>query len=254
MTVCHSDHLRILSRPEWVEPVVLFLRDKAVAAGACDEDTAQRLVIAFTEAITNAIVHGNYELSSDLKQDGGEPFRQAIAQRQADPDYAERIVDIRVDYQPDRCVWTVTDQGRGFDVDKTLARLASSDPEAVLASGRGIAIMQAFVSELNWDQGGRQVQLIVESQRGEERRVSRRRKYTATIAVQPGAGQAFEAIARDLSDTGIAFITTEPLAVGSPTTITLDLYRETERRQPGTIVRCNAIAPPFYDVAVHFGA
>jgi anti-sigma regulatory factor (Ser/Thr protein kinase) len=253
-SVCHSEHLRILSRPEWVEPVVMFLKDKALAAGAIDADTAQRLVICFTEAITNAIVHGNYELSSDLKEQGGEAFRKALDERKAEPGYAERIVDVRVDYEPDRCTWTITDQGKGFDVQKVLDRLNSDDPEVILASGRGISIMQAFVSEVAWDQGGRQIRLTLETQAGSERRTSQRRKYTATIGLTCADGTTLEAVARDLSDTGIAFITTQPLDQDTRVTVALDLGRDSEHTLTGRIVRCNAIADPFYDVAVHFEA
>ncbi len=252
MSVCHSDHLRILSRPEWVEPVVMFLRDKALAAGACDQATAQRLVIAFTEAVTNAIIHGNYELSSELKEEGGKAYIDALEDRKADADYVERIVDIRVDYQPDRCIWTVTDQGNGFDVEDILKKLESDDPDTILASGRGIAIMQAFVNEVSWDQGGRQIRLAIDTKTGSERRTSERVKYTATIGVQTDQIDCFEAIARDLSTTGIAFISTQAIRKGDTATITLDLHHENERQVAGTIVRCNAIADPFYDVAVHF--
>lgn len=253
-TNCHSDHLRILSRPEWVEPVVMFLRDKAIAAGAVDADGAQRLVIAFTEAVTNAIVHGNYELSSELKEHGGERFRQAINDRMGDPAFAERIVDIRVDYEPDRCTWTITDQGKGFDVQKVLDRVNSDDPEVMLSSGRGINIMRAFLSDVSWDHGGRQIRLTIDSARGSERRGSARRRYTATVGVRGEDGAMVEAVARDLSETGIAFIASQPLDVGARVTITLDLRRDSESQLTGRIVRCNAIADPFYDVAVHFEA
>jgi len=247
-----GEHLRILSRTDWVEPVALFLKNEAIVSGVCDQGQADRLVVAMTEAITNAVVHGNYELGSELKQQGGDAFGKALAQRQADPQYFARVVDIRIDYQPDRCTWTITDEGRGFDVDKAVARLESDDPMELLASGRGISIMKAFVDEVNWSAGGRRIQLTVHMGDGRERRVADRRQYTATVGVHPSEGQPHEALGRDLSETGIAFVTTHLLRPGQAATVTLDLHQPTQRMVTGKIVRCQSVAHPYHDAAVQF--
>jgi anti-sigma regulatory factor (Ser/Thr protein kinase) len=245
------EHLRILSRPDWVEPVAMFLKEKAMAAGVCDDAGAQRLVIAMTEAITNAVVHGNYELSSALKEQQG-AFREALEQRKADPTFASRVVDVRVDFQPDRCIWTVTDQGRGFDVEHALSRLDSDDPEVILASGRGISIMKAFVDEVWWDQNGRQVHLAIHMGSGPERRGAARHKYTRAVAIHRDAEPDHEAIARDLSVSGIAAVTSEPINLGEHVQVTLDLRLPSEKKISGMVVRCNHVAGDFHDVAVHF--
>lgn len=247
------EHLRILSRPDWVEPVAMFIKNKALASGACDADAAQRLVIAMSEAITNAVVHGNYEISSALKEEQG-AFRQTLEQRQADPAYASRVVDVKIDYQPDKCVWTVTDQGQGFDVEQALAKLDSDDPEVILASGRGISIMKAFVDEVWWDQHGRQVHLAIHMGNGPERRGATRLKYTRAVAVHRPGEEDHEAIARDLSTTGIAAVTSIPVRVGEAVEVTLDLRLPTETRCAGTVVRCDPVAGDFHDVAIHFDA
>lgn len=248
-----STHLRILSRPDWVEPVATHLRDRAVVAGACDGVAAERLVMAITEAVTNAIVHGNFELESALKQRGDGSFAKEMAKRSEDPDYASRVVDIRVDYEPTRCVWTVTDQGLGFDAEGFVKQLDECDPSDDIPSGRGITIMRAFVDEVEWSKGGRQVRLIVYAERGEEQRASSRRKYTAAVRVQrPGDLGGIEAIARDLSATGVAFVTAEPMAEGDSVVVTLDAHMPTAYPVTGRIVRCRAVSEPYHDVAVHF--
>jgi anti-sigma regulatory factor (Ser/Thr protein kinase) len=245
-------HLRILSRTDWVEPVAMFLRKTAVESGVCDDAAATRLVVSMTEAITNAIVHGNLEISSELKQKGDDSFRKALAERQQNPELSSRVVDIRVAYEPDRCTWTITDQGNGFDVQKALARLESDDPMEILASGRGISIMKAFVDEVSWSEGGRQIHLSIFLDKTPERRTAERSCYTATIGVHPADGQMHEAIGRDLSETGIAFVTSTALRPGVDVTVTLDLRQTTEQFVTGKIVRCNPIAPPYFDAAVHF--
>lgn len=246
------EHLRILSRIDWIEPVVMFLRDRAVACGVCNQETAKRLVVAMTEAITNAIVHGNYELSSDLKEQD-DKFKKALAERASDLTYVGRIVDIRVHYTPQKCTWTITDQGKGFDFKKLLEKLDASDPDLALKSGRGILIMRAFVDEVEWAEGGRQVRLAINLHQGPEKRAAPRRKYVATIGLRPdGEPTDTEAIARDLSATGIAFVAARALPPGTPVTITLDLHKPTQRSVHGRIVRCLDLAGEFHDMAVHF--
>src|SRR5437763_1947522 len=86
--VAERTHLVIPSMPNWIEPTVEFLRQKAVLGGACQETRSGKLLIALHEAITNAIIHGNLELSSDLKEQGDSMFAEALAQRCTDPTLA----------------------------------------------------------------------------------------------------------------------------------------------------------------------
>src|SRR5262249_55510978 len=136
--VGERSHLVIPSLPNWIEPTVEYLRQKAVLCGACQESRSGKLLIALHEAVTNAVVHGNLGVSSELKEQGNTAFAEALAQRAADPAYAERVVDILVEFEADVCRWIITDQGNGFDIERVLARCMSDDPEVLLSSGRGI--------------------------------------------------------------------------------------------------------------------
>src|SRR5437660_9743486 len=91
------------SRPDWIEATVEFLRRKAVLCGACEESRAGKLMVALHEALSNAIVHGNLELSSELKEQGDNSFAEALAHRVSDPRLAERVVDVVMDYDGDGC-------------------------------------------------------------------------------------------------------------------------------------------------------
>lgn len=154
-------HLRLPTRPEMVEPTVMLLKERAVQTGACSHDHVTNLVIALTEAITNAIIHGNLEVSSDLKEKPDDSFSQLVAQRSNDPAYAARIVDILVEDNGNACSWTITDQGRGFNVDSHLQRLDGVEPDIELASGRGILLMRALMKNVSWANHGRQVSMTL---------------------------------------------------------------------------------------------
>ena len=247
------EHLRILSHPGWVDSVVMFLKQRALAAGVCTPEVANRIVVALAEAITNAIVHGNYGISSQLKRDGGKAFKETLEERSKDPQYVGRLVDIRLEYTPERCIWTITDEGQGFDVEGMLKKLNSDEPDLTMESGRGIAIMHAFVDEVSWSEGGRQVSLVIELSQDKEKRLAPRRKYVVAIGVERDDGvQKFEATSRDISQTGMALVGAESLPVGTEVGITLNLRMVKERRVHGKVVRCLPLAGGFYDLAVHF--
>src|SRR5689334_9384502 len=77
--VAEQYRLRVPSRLEWIEPVVSHLVDRAVACGAVAPGRGGHAMLALHEALTNAIIHGNLEVSSDLKEHGDDAFAQAIA-------------------------------------------------------------------------------------------------------------------------------------------------------------------------------
>src|SRR5947209_960158 len=133
--LAEQTYLRIPSRPEWIEPTVEYLKDRAVACGACHDTRALKLTLALHEAITNSLVHGNLEVASTLKERDDNAFAELLAARAADPHYASRFIHIRISYDGERCVWILTDEGPGFNVEQVLRR--SEDPggaDCVLAS------------------------------------------------------------------------------------------------------------------------
>lgn len=227
--VAERTHLMIPSLPNWIEPTVEFLRTKAVMSGACQQTRSKKLLVALHEAITNAMLHGNLELSSDLKRQGPDAFAAALAQRAADPNLTSRNVDIVVDYDGETCHWIITDQGNGFDVDDVLARCLSDDPDLQLTTGRGILMMKSFLDDVRFTQGGRRVIMRLDRHSGNERRKVERAPIVAPFQVTPiGAdgtpawGESYEAVSRDFSEHGIALLqqqlaTSAKLLIGVPT-------------------------------------
>src|SRR5438067_336356 len=201
--VVEQTHLRLPSRPDWIEAVVEHLKVKAVLAGVCQESRANKLMVAMHEALSNSIIHGNLELASDLKERGDSSFAEALAVRMADPVLASRHVDLLIDYDGERCRWIISDQGKGFDVDRALARAASDDPEVMLASGRGILIMRSFLDDVRYEQGGRRIILTLLRASGAEKRQHDRQSFQQPLRIVPVRDDgsvdweaAYEAVAR----------------------------------------------------------
>ncbi|MFO0865881.1 MAG: ATP-binding protein [Gemmataceae bacterium] len=206
-------HLSLPSDPGIVEATAEYLTRRAEMCGACSPSRSTKLMVAFVEAITNAIVHGNLELSSELKERGDDAFAKALALRATDPVLSQRKVNIQVDYDGTTCRWTITDEGRGFDVEKALKRAESDDPEVLLASGRGLIIMRSFLDDIRWDWGGRRVIMTIERANSTEKRSEPRLTLNHPMRIAPLNADgsvdwhaAYEAVARNLSSSGVAIL------------------------------------------------
>jgi serine/threonine-protein kinase RsbW len=89
--------------------------------------------LALREALDNAVVHGNQE----------------------DP---ETKVHIRCRCHPGNEISiVVTDQGKGFDFEKTVGNGIASDPAS--QHGRGIQLMKAYMDDVHFARGGSEVHM-----------------------------------------------------------------------------------------------
>jgi len=210
--ISERTRLRIPSRPEWVPATVELLREKACLCGACHETRAGKLVLALHEALSNAIIHGNLELSSELKERDDDAFARALAERAADPLLSSRSVTIDVDHDPDRCRWSITDEGKGVDFERYLRR--EPDEESLwLSSGRGIMLMRAFVDDVHFEQGGRKVTLTLFRSSTVEKRRDVRHAVQQRVQVAPIRDDgsvdweaAYDAVTQNLSSGGAGLI------------------------------------------------
>jgi anti-sigma regulatory factor (Ser/Thr protein kinase) len=255
--VAERTHLVIPSLPHWIEPTVEYLRQKAVLCGACHETRAGKLLVALMEAINNALIHGNLQLSSELKERGDDSFARALAERAADPAYADRMVDILVEYDGETCRWIITDEGQGFDVERVLSRCLSDDPELMLSSGRGILMMHSFLDEICYELGGRRLILALKRASGAEKRREARHPLHLPFRVAPLKADgtpdwsaATDAVSRDFSARGVALIQ-EGLAEGQR--ILIGITREGETIYvPAEVRHCRTIATGCVELGCEF--
>lgn len=141
-----------------VPAVVACLSDAAVEVGLCDRPTARRIGVAVEEALMNAIVHGNLEVSSDLKQTDDTAYDRRIAERQGQPPYADRRVKLTARLSREEADFVVQDEGPGFDVTQVPD---PTDPANLCRSaGRGILLMRSFMTDVRFEAGGTRVTLV----------------------------------------------------------------------------------------------
>lgn len=100
-----------------------------------------------SDLMVNAIEHGNlglsYQEKSQLKWEGD--WEGEINRRLALPEFRDRVASVRVERRPESIVFTIADQGEGFN----WQRFLNFDPDRAFdPNGRGIAMarMMSFAS------------------------------------------------------------------------------------------------------------
>ncbi len=134
------------------------LQDCVGLMGLCDETGLLRLGIALSEALTNAIYHGNLEVSSMSQEgDGGSWFDMA-KERLAKTPYRDRKVHVVASVTRDVATISIRDEGPGFNP----AHLPDPrDPNNLAkSSGRGLLLIRCFVDEVYHNAAGNEITLV----------------------------------------------------------------------------------------------
>jgi len=141
-----------------VPAIVKRLAHAAIETGLCDSTSANRMSVAIEESLLNSIIHGNLQVSSDLRQvDESEYYRQ-IEERRSQVPFAERRVKLTARISRQEAVIVVQDEGPGFDIN---AIPDPTDPESIgRVGGRGILLMRAFMNAVHFSEQGNRVTLV----------------------------------------------------------------------------------------------
>ncbi|MEX1028302.1 MAG: response regulator, partial [Candidatus Paceibacterota bacterium] len=99
-----------------VPAVIARIRDQLQELGICDNAGLMPVSTAIDEALVNAMIHGNLEVSSKLRDtDGGKPYRQQISERRELSPYRDRRVHVQLSSTRDEACIVIRDEGPGFD-------------------------------------------------------------------------------------------------------------------------------------------
>ena len=138
-----------------VRPAVSALQDFGVQFGIFTERDRTRVGVALEEALLNAIVHGNLEVSSKLRDLDDGSFEKLVALRIGKSPYKDRRVEVLASFSPEMAEFSIRDEGPGFDVSKLPD---PTDPENMArAHGRGVLLMRTFMDEVTYNETGNQV-------------------------------------------------------------------------------------------------
>ena len=117
-----------------------------------------KVELAFQEAVTNSLDHGNLELQSswreELDNDGIDRYSVVKQERLQDPTYASRRIIVESTIDADFLEIRITDEGPGFDRESERTKIPSG---ALHVHGRGLTIIHAAMDEVEIEDQGRTV-------------------------------------------------------------------------------------------------
>ena len=145
-----------------IDPIVELVQQVVTSLGLCDTTGKLRTGMALQQALANAIVHGNLELTADQMQDAREALvtgrgRGVLEQRQHESPYRDRRVFVDLLINRDLARFVIRDEGPGFDA-KQYTGDAANDAE--LKRGRGIRLMRMFMNEVTFNDRGNEVTMV----------------------------------------------------------------------------------------------
>jgi DNA-binding response OmpR family regulator len=142
-----------------ISDVVGHLRTNLVGLGLCDQHEAIRVGVALTEALTNAMHHGNLEVSSELLEQNEQAYGQLVTERRGQSPYKDRRVHLTVKESRHEIVYIVRDEGPGFDPKKNI-----EDPTAAenleRPRGRGLFLIHKFMDAVCYSDKGNEITLV----------------------------------------------------------------------------------------------
>lgn len=141
-----------------IRTLVSYLQNDLMRIDFCDDTELIRVGTALTEALANAVDHGNLELDSKLRELPGEVYRELGAERAKQQPYCDRRVTLRTLVTPTEVTYVIRDQGKGFDMSKIPD---PTDPEnLILPYGRGVMLINCFMDEVRYNDLGNEITMI----------------------------------------------------------------------------------------------
>jgi CheY-like chemotaxis protein/anti-sigma regulatory factor (Ser/Thr protein kinase) len=156
--VHHETHYRLQNDVALVAPLVGHLEHQLEKMHMCEPSGLVLVGVALHEALTNAILHGNLGLSSELRETEEKEYYRLATERKTQPPWSERRVHISVTLNNQEAVFVVRDEGEGFDPELLPDPTDPSNLERV--SGRGLLLIQTFMDHVEHNERGNQITMV----------------------------------------------------------------------------------------------
>jgi len=122
-----------------------------------DEAELLQAGVALDEALSNAVYHGNLELSSTLREADGD-YQEHARQRMKQPPYCNRHVHVIAIFTRDHAKFVIRDEGPGFDPSSLPD---PTDPENIeRVGGRGLLLIRVFMDEVLFNEKGNEITMV----------------------------------------------------------------------------------------------
>jgi CheY-like chemotaxis protein len=144
--------------PELLPPLVTHFQEQLVPLDLGDSTERMRIGVALEEALLNGLFHGNLEVSSELREGSTDAYYRLAGERRRLAPYAERRLHVRAELSRTMAVFTVRDEGVGFDPS---VLPDPTDPRNLgRSSGRGLFLIRSFMDEVRHNAAGNEITLV----------------------------------------------------------------------------------------------
>lgn len=152
--LCHT----IENDPELLPLIVEQARERLEHWPFQDQMELVRVTVALSEALDNALYHGNLELSSELRQGSGCAWRTESLRRRRELPFRDRRIRFQGVVDREAARFTVQDDGPGFDPANQRDCTESQNLER--CSGRGLLLMRMYMDDVEFSPQGNSVTLV----------------------------------------------------------------------------------------------
>ena len=146
-----------------VAPLVAQIKRMVERFRLRDSSGAMRVAMALDEALQNAILHGNLEVSSVLREgEDTNAFYTLASERRLLAPFKDRRVHVRALLTREMAEITIGDEGPGFDP----GEIPDPTDPAYLdrPCGRGLWLIHAFIDEVRHNPTGNEITMILRRQ------------------------------------------------------------------------------------------
>lgn len=150
--------------PTLIAPLVGFLTEGLTRLGFESESFRTQIGMALMEALSNAIIHGNLEVGSELRDQGTGAYYDLIQKRCGEEPYHRRKVLCVARETPGQVEYMIEDEGPGFDP------ASLPDPEApeslTRVRGRGLLLIHTFMDTVRHNEKGNRITMTKKGPEG----------------------------------------------------------------------------------------
>jgi CheY-like chemotaxis protein/anti-sigma regulatory factor (Ser/Thr protein kinase) len=141
-----------------VAPLVGHLEQSLERMRLCEPSGLVLVGVALHESLTNAILHGNLGLTSEMRETDEKEYYRLAQERRTQSPWCDRRVFVSAILTPHEALFTIRDEGEGFDPDRLPDPTDPANLERV--SGRGLLLIQTFMDRVEHNERGNEITMV----------------------------------------------------------------------------------------------